>query len=169
MISSSLLSPNKTKACKPGKRLRVNGTTYYVLEGINAQTGEEIAINLKTISNLPPQAMSHNWLLLTMDADPKAFNDTSIQAKDNDYVAPDMENQVIIHTGLVGNGETKFITFNAPDETGKYDYVYTFPGHFTAGMRGTLMVELFFDLRLMIVDLRYKMFESRFTSKICTP
>jgi azurin len=52
-----------------------------------------------------------------------------------------MEDQVIIDTGLVGDGETQSITFNAPDEQGAYDYICTFPGHFTAGMKGTLTVE----------------------------
>jgi len=124
-----------------GEEVSVNGTTYYVLQGINAEAGEELTIRLKTISNLPPQAMSHNWLMLKLNADAKAFNSASIQAKDNDYVAPEMEDQVIIDTGLVGNEETKSITFNAPEQTGEYDYICTFPGHFTAGMKGVLTVE----------------------------
>jgi len=123
-----------------GEEIEVKGTTYYVLEGITAEAGEELTLTLKTISNLPAQAMSHNWLMLEMGSDAKAFNDASIQAKDNDYVAQDIEDQVIIDTGLVGNGESKSITFNAPDETGGYDYICTFPGHF-ASMNGTLTVE----------------------------
>lgn len=124
-----------------GDEVMVNGTTYYLLEGINTEAGEELTINLQTISNLPASAMSHNWLLLTLDADATAFNDASIGAKDNDYIAPDMEDLVITDTGLVGNGESKSITFNAPDETGDYDYLCTFPGHFLSGMKGTLTVE----------------------------
>jgi len=124
-----------------GKEMTLKGNTYYVLNGMSATAGQELTVNLKTISNLPPQSMSHNWLLLMMDSDAKAFNDASIQAKDNDYISPDMEDQVIIDTGLVGDGETQSITFNAPDEQGAYDYICTFPGHFTAGMKGTLTVE----------------------------
>ena len=124
-----------------GEEITVNGSTYYLLTGINASPGEELTINLKTISNLPAQAMSHNWLLLQPEADAKAFNDASVQAKDNAYVAPEMENLVIIDTGLVADGESKSITFNAPEQTGDYDYICTFPGHFAAGMKGTLTVE----------------------------
>lgn len=131
----------QAEGLQTGEEVTVNGQTYYVLEGITASAGEELTITLQNISDLPPQAMSHNWLLLTKDTDPETFNTTSMQAKDNDYVAPAMENQVIIDTGLVGKGETKSITFNVPEQTGKYDYLCTFPGHFTAGMRGTLTVE----------------------------
>lgn len=131
----------QSEGLQTGNEYTVNGKTYYELTGITAEAGEEVTITLQTISNLPPTAMSHNWLLLTMDADAKAFNSASIKAKDNDYVSPDKEDQVIIDTGLVGDGESKPITFNAPEQTGEYDYICTFPGHFTAGMRGTLTVE----------------------------
>ncbi len=123
-----------------GEEVTVDGTTYYILEGITAQAGQDITINLKTISQLPAQAMSHNWLLLEMGTDAKAFNQASLQAKDNNYVAPDMEDQVITDTGLVASGETKSASFTVPDETGDYDYICTFPGHF-ASMQGTLTVE----------------------------
>jgi azurin len=123
-----------------GEEVTVDGTTYYTLEGIMAQAGEDITINLKTISQLPAQAMSHNWLLLVMGADAEAFNKASLQAKDNDYIAPDMEDQVITDTGLVANGESASASFTVPDETGDYDYICTFPGHF-ASMQGTLTVD----------------------------
>ena len=124
-----------------GESVEVNGETYYMLEGISAETGEELTVRLTTISSLPPSAMSHNFVLLSQDTDPAAFNTASIKAKDNQYIAPEMEDQVLQDTGLVGGGETAEITFNAPEEVGDYEYVCSFPGHFSAGMRGTLSVQ----------------------------
>lgn len=124
-----------------GQEITVNGTTYYILEGITAQAGQELTIKLETISTLPASAMSHNWLLLQMNTDVQAFSSASSKAKDNDYVAADMEDRVITDTGLVGGGESASVSFTVPEQTGQYDYLCTFPGHFTAGMRGTLTVK----------------------------
>jgi len=124
-----------------GETVQVNGETYYLLEGINAEPGEELTVKLTTISKLPANSMAHNWLLLGQDSDVQAFADASLQAADNDYVAPDMEDMLLQKTGLVAGGETEEVTFNAPEETGDYEYICTFPGHFGAGMRGTLSVQ----------------------------
>lgn len=114
---------------------------YILLEAIEAAPGEEITITLTTISNLPPTAMSHNWTLLAMGTDADAFARASLTARDNEYIAPDFEDQVIIHTSMLGDGETDTITFTAPEEPGDYDYLCTFPGHYAGGMAGTLTVQ----------------------------
>lgn len=114
---------------------------FILLEAIEAAPGEEIRIRLTTISNLPPTAMSHNLAILTADADIDAFARASIQARDNDYIAPEYEDWVIVTTAMLGDGESDTITFNAPDETGEYDYVCTFPGHYSGGMVGKLIVQ----------------------------
>lgn len=111
------------------------------LEGITASPGEEIHIRLTTRSDLPAAAMAHNWLLLTMDADAEAFATAAVKAKDNDYVPADMTEQVIAETGLAAGGETTEVTFTVPEEPGEYEFICTFPGHFSAGMRGTLTVK----------------------------
>lgn len=114
---------------------------YILLEGIEAEPGEEIRIRLTTISNLPPTAMSHNFALLALETDPDAFHRASLTARDNAYIAPDFEDRVIAHTAMLGNGETDTITFAVPDEPGEYDYICSFPGHFSAGMVGKLIVQ----------------------------
>ncbi len=111
------------------------------LEGITVAPGEEVHIRLTTQSDLNPAAMAHNWLLLTMDADVEAFAAAAAQARDNDYVPSDMNDQVLAKTGLAAGGETTEVTFTAPEETGEYEFICTFPGHFSAGMRGILTVE----------------------------
>lgn len=111
------------------------------ITGITAQPGEQIRIRLTTRSKLPATAMAHNWLLLAMNADAEAFANAAAQAKDNDYVPSDMTDQIIAKTGLAAGGETMEVTFTVPEETGEYDFICTFPGHFASGMRGVLTVE----------------------------
>lgn len=111
------------------------------LETITAEPGEEITIELTTQSQLPASAMAHNWVLLALDADVAAFAQAAAQAKDNDYVPADQTDQIIAQTGLAGGGETTSVTFTVPSEPGEYEYVCTFPGHFQANMRGTLIVK----------------------------
>ena len=111
------------------------------LETIVVKPGEQIRIVLDTRSQLPASAMAHNWVLLALDSDPNAFARAAIQAKANDYLPQDMSDQVLATTGLAAGGETTEVTFTAPETPGEYDYVCTFPGHFSAGMRGKLVVQ----------------------------
>lgn len=113
----------------------------FILESILAEPGEEIRITLTTISNLPPTAMSHNFALLEGGTDADAFARASLVASDNNYIAPSFEDQVIVATDMLGNGESDTITFNAPDEPGEYTFLCSFPGHYAGGMIGTLVVE----------------------------
>lgn len=111
------------------------------LESITVQPGQEIHIQLTTRSELPETAMAHNWVLLQQAADIQEFANAAVKAKDNDYIPADKTDQVIAQTGLAGGGETTEVTFTAPEEPGEYEFLCTFPGHFAAGMRGTLIVE----------------------------
>ena len=114
---------------------------YILLEGIEAAPGEELRIRLTTISNLPATAMSHNLAVVDLGTDVDAFARASITARDNAYIAPAFEDQVIVATAMLGNGETDTITFTVPETPGEYDYVCTFPGHFAGGMVGKLIVQ----------------------------
>lgn len=113
----------------------------FVLEEIIAEPGEEISIRLTTRSQLPATAMSHNFILLEMGMDPDNFSRMSLTAADNDYIAPDLEDRVIAATSLLGGGESDTITFTVPDEPGEYDFLCSFPGHYSGGMTGKLIVQ----------------------------
>jgi azurin len=113
----------------------------FVLEQIIASPGEELRIILHTRSDLPGTAMSHNLAILELGTDVDAFVNASMVAADNGYIAPDMEGQVLITTAMLAGGESDTIQFTVPDETGIYDYVCSFPGHFATGMYGELVVE----------------------------
>jgi len=108
---------------------------------IEAEPGETLRIVFTTVSNMPPQAMSHNLVIMDLETDLDAFAMASMMAADNDYIAPDYEDQIIAATEMVGGGESSTIEFTVPETPGDYDYVCTFPGHFQAGMVGILRVQ----------------------------
>ncbi|MGD8426407.1 MAG: plastocyanin/azurin family copper-binding protein [Balneolaceae bacterium] len=111
------------------------------VKSITVKPGETIRIRLTTRSKLPATAMAHNWVLLKKSADPEAFDQAAMKAKDNDYVPSDMMDSIIAHVPLSAGGETNEITFTAPEETGEYTYLCSFPGHYASGMKGILKVE----------------------------
>ena len=111
-----------------------------LLEAIDVQPGEQIRIRLTTRSQLPASAMAHNWILMVQGADAAAYANKAVQAKDQDYMPPELSNQVLFHTELVAGGETTEVTFTAPSDPGDYEYICSFPGHYAAGMKGFLTV-----------------------------
>lgn len=114
---------------------------YYILEAIEAEPGEELRITLTTDSNLPPSAMSHNFVLVELGTSTDEFARASLNARDSGYIAPDFEENVIIATSMLGDGESDTVTFTVPDEPGEYDFICTFPGHYAGGMVGKLIVQ----------------------------
>jgi azurin len=108
---------------------------------IEAKPGEQIRIRLTPKGTMPKIAMSHNVVVLKAGTDAAAFVTAGASARATDYIAPDKKAQVIASTPLAGNGETVETTFKVPTAPGSYPYVCTFPGHFVAGMKGTLVVK----------------------------
>lgn len=115
-----------------------NGKSYLMLNQIQAKPGEQLRIRLTTLSQIQPEMMSHNWVLLDQGVDAQAF--VNAANRENDYIPPGGEKDIIINTGLAANGETVEITFTVPEEPGQYEYVCSFMAHFAAGMRGELIV-----------------------------
>ena len=108
---------------------------------IEASPGETIKLVFKVVSNVPPQAMSHNIAILPQDMDTDAFAMASMMAADNEYIAPEYEDDLIAYTEMIGGGETSIVEFTVPEETGDYDFICTFPGHYQGGMVGILRVK----------------------------
>ena len=122
---------------------KTSGTNHdelYIIEEISAEAGEEMTITLENNTNLPAQAMAHNFVLLKKDADVQSFVNASMTAAGNDYIAEGSEDQIIAHTAMLGGGESETLTFTVPSEPGEYTFVCTFPGHYGGGMWGVITV-----------------------------
>jgi azurin len=113
----------------------------YNLSTIEAKPGQEIHLTLTNIGTMPKAAMAHNFTLLKMGTDPKAYVDAAVSAAATDYMPPSMADKVIAHTKLLGPKQSDDITFKAPTEPGDYTFLCSFPAHYLAGMKGTLTVK----------------------------
>jgi azurin len=118
-----------------GDDMKYNTTT------ITAKPGEALHIVLKNVGTLPKIAMSHNFVLLALSANVDEFIKSSMNAQATDYIPADKKAQVLASTKLAGPTETVEVTFKAPAKPGSYSYMCTFPGHYAAGMKGTLVVK----------------------------
>ncbi|MDO5654802.1 MAG: azurin [Flavobacteriaceae bacterium] len=110
----------------------------YNLSELKVPAGSTVELTLVHIGKMSKDVMGHNWTLLTKGTNVEEFGLAAVGAKDTDYI-PAGTTEVIIHTKMIGGGETDTITFQAP-EAGTYDFICTFPGHFGA-MRGKFIVE----------------------------
>lgn len=116
-----------------------NGKSYLMLNQIQAEPGEQIRIRLMTLSQLQPNMMSHNWVLLDQGVNAQAF--VNAATRENDYIPSTREKDIIANTGMAADGETVEISFTVPDETGQYEFLCSFMAHFAAGMWGQLIVQ----------------------------
>lgn len=113
----------------------------FSLATIQAKPGEQLRVRLTAKGAMPKIAMAHNFVLLALKADPLKFVNAAATARATDFVPPDSKATVIAHTPLAGAGETVEVTFKVPTTPGSYTYLCSFPGHFQAGMKGTLTVK----------------------------
>jgi len=130
-------------ASKSARTIEIEGTEQmkFSVPTINARPNERLRVVLKAIGTMPKMAMAHNFVLLTKDASPLEVNNAALTARETDFVPPSMKDKIIASTALAGGGETVEVTFAAPAKPGTYTYLCTFPGHFTAGMKGDLIVK----------------------------
>ncbi|CAM3510211.1 azurin [Aequorivita lipolytica] len=106
---------------------------------IRVKAGQKVKLTLNHVGKMDVTVMGHNWALLTQDADMAAVGQASAVAKDTDYIPSDMADKIIVHTKMLGGGESDTIEFDAP-APGTYVFMCTFPGHY-ALMQGKFIVE----------------------------
>ena len=125
------------------RTIKITGTDKmkFDVTSINAIPGETIRIVFTSESKFPKESMAHNVVVLDKGTDAAAFVNASAMARDHKYIAPEFKDKVIAATGLAGGGETVEVTFTVPEETGVYEYVCSFPGHYYGGMKGVLTVK----------------------------
>lgn len=141
MAVNSVQVKNPWLRRKQGARpieLRTAENLSYATRKITASKGETIAL---TFAN--PDVVPHNWVLarpgslrrlgeLANDliANPEAFA--------RHYI-PDSDD-VLCYTDIVGPGHNQTIFFTTPNESGRYPFLCTFPGHWMV-MNGELVVK----------------------------
>ena len=113
----------------------------FSVTSIPAKPGETLRIRLVSKGTLPKIAMAHNVVVLKLGAKQIDFANAAAMASTTAYIPQDMKDQVLAATALAGPGETVDVTFKVPTAPGSYPYLCTFPGHFAAGMRGTIVVK----------------------------
>jgi azurin len=125
------------------RTIEIKGTDdmKFSVTAITAKPGERLHVVLTVVSTMPRMVMAHNWILLKKSADPQAFANASALARDTAFIAPAQKANVLANTALAGGGEKVEVTFTAPKVAGAYPFLCSFPGHFAAGMKGTLTVK----------------------------
>jgi azurin len=132
-----------TASARAARTIHITGTEQmkYDVTTIHAKPGEELHVVLKSVGSMPKMAMAHNFVLVKPGTDVAKFNAAAFNARETDFIPPDMKSAVIATTGLAGAGETVEVTFKAPAKPGTYSYFCSFPGHYALGMRGDLIVK----------------------------
>tara|TARA_B100001971_G_scaffold197042_1_gene205384 strand:+ start:4713 stop:5261 length:549 start_codon:yes stop_codon:yes gene_type:complete len=118
-----------------------NDRMKFNLESFSVPAGSSVRLTFTNVGRMPKAAMGHNVVFLTAEADAAAFATAAAAARDQDYIPADFAEQIVAHTQLLGPGESDTIEFTAPEESGDYEYLCSFPAHMYAGMRGVMTVE----------------------------
>ena len=105
---------------------------------IRVKAGQKVKLTLTHIGKLDIKVMGHNFVLLKQDVDLSAFAIKAAAFADNEYI-PTKTDAVIVHTKVIGAGETTVIEFDAP-AVGSYEFLCSFPGHYGM-MKGVFIVE----------------------------
>lgn len=108
------------------------------LKEIKVKEGQTITLTLTHSGKMGINVMGHNWVLLNQGVDVMGFGQEAATADATGYI-PEGTTAVIVHTDMIGGGETTTITFEAPAK-GSYDFICSFPGH-VALMKGKFIVE----------------------------
>ena len=114
----------------------------YSLATITAEPGERLRIRLVAKGVIPKVAMAHNVVVLELDTDIDTLLKEGAPYRESDFIPPSMADKVIVKTALAGPGERVQVTFTVPTTQGEYPFLCTFAGHYQAGMKGTLNVQL---------------------------
>ncbi len=114
----------------------------YGATSFEVKAGTKVKVVLKNVGMIPKIAMGHNFVLLKKGETAFGFGPSVVVnggTHDNGFIPPKDKEKILAYTKMLGPGETDSVIFSAP-ETGEYEYLCTFPGHF-ALMRGKMTVK----------------------------
>lgn len=106
---------------------------------IKVKVGQEVTLTLRHIGKLDLKVMGHNFVLLKPGVSIPEFSIKAGEAGEALDWIPENSDDVIVHTKMIGGGQTTSITFTAP-AAGTYDFICSFPGH-SGLMKGKFIVE----------------------------
>ncbi len=118
--------------------LNSNDKMQYDLSEIDVYEGQTVILTLNHTGTMPMASMGHNFVLLKKDTNLDKFEEKAGKAQKDGYIPTD-KSDIIANTKLIGGGESDTITFMAP-EKGTYDYLCSFPGHYSV-MKGKFNVK----------------------------
>ena len=141
MLLSILLSYN-LYANESTITITGNDSMMFDVKQFSASAGTDFKLTFKNVGNLPKIAMGHNLVILKKGVTAIAFGQKVLAAGGSatNPLPNSVKGDVLVATKLLGPGETEELNFTIPLETGSYEYVCTFPGHF-AMMRGVMEVK----------------------------
>lgn len=116
-----------------------NDQMKYDKKQLRVKAGQKVKLTLTHVGTMDKSVMGHNWVLLAEGVDVATVGQAAVGAADNDHIPADMSDKIIVHTKMLGGGESDTIEFDAP-APGIYNFMCTFPGHYTL-MQGKFIVE----------------------------
>ncbi len=119
--------------------ITADDTMHFNGNRFTVHTGQPVRVNLTNKGTRPATEMAHDFVLLKAGADAFTFNLLCAQAKDQQYFPAQAADKTLTHTSLAEAGKSVSASFQAP-EPGQYPFLCTFPGHYAAGMYGTMTV-----------------------------
>lgn len=131
----------KTAAAPRVVTLGATETMKFEPATIQAKAGERLRVVLKPTGTMPKIAMAHNFVILKPGASIDKFVMMAGMARDHGYLPPQLKDQVLVATEMIGANQVSKVTFTAPAKPGTYTYFCTFPAHYAGGMKGTLVVK----------------------------
>jgi uncharacterized cupredoxin-like copper-binding protein len=99
---------------------------------LNATANQQTTVNFKNGS----AAQKHSWVLVKGGDDVAAKVDEAAQANGGNV---SVGGDVVAATKVIDGGASEAASFTAP--AGTYTFLCTAPGHYAAGMKGTLTVK----------------------------
>ena len=104
--------------------------------------GQVVELEFKNVGKLPKAAMGHNLVILKEGVSALSFGSKALKAgaSATNPLPKSVMDEVLAHTKLLGPGESETIKFAAPSTQGLYQFVCTFPGHYSI-MRGIMVVK----------------------------
>ena len=127
----------------PTKEIEITGNDamQFDVKSFHAKARENLSLTFKNIGSMPKIAMGHNLVILKKGINAITFGQKVLASggSTTNPLPKSLLGDVVAHTKLLGPGESEVVIFQAPNETGEYEYVCTFPGHF-AMMRGKMII-----------------------------